>query len=628
MSACGCESTAYYGPNLHEACPGANFIVFMSLVDAVVRSLCDVSQVCERVTPRTVPELEYDFIVIGTGAGGATAAGRLAEEARWKILVLEAGPETPVGMNLPVMNHPFDSGQDIHWGITSDFNKPSIVDWGYKTEPESVACQGFPDKRCSYFRPKVVGGSTTITGSYLRGLPRDYDEWEAMGNKGWGYKDVLPFFKRSENNTEMEKRNLDPAFHGTNGPLTIESYGWEPPIHQDFLDVAKSQGYAVSVDLNDATKGTGFSRMQGNVRHGVRQSAAAAFLHPHRDNPNLHLMVNSTVTKLTFEDHDQVSGVEFTYQGQTHRVKATKEVILAAGPINTPHLLMVSGVGPKEELEKVGIKVIHELEGVGKNLTDHVSLGLIYDMIALGLHFNGMNINNVNRYKNGREGVFSAPGMRPITARVNSSQTDASDPDLLFMFLGFIPKCGRTGSPQEFFDPEHPDDPNDFRISPTVINPKSRGHVSLNSSNPLDKPLVTGNYLTVEHDQKLLLEGIRMVNKYVLTSDVFKAKYGLALKKGIYGDCDQKHEHDSDEYWICAMKHETLIAQHLTSSCRMGPSSDKFAVVNQQLQVHGLKNLRIADESVFPKTISSDPWATTMMIGERAAEFVKEKHGN
>ncbi|KAG5878725.1 hypothetical protein JTB14_032838 [Gonioctena quinquepunctata] len=218
---CCCNASSYYGPSFTTACPGSSFFFFMSLVDAIIRNMCDVNDPCNRVRPITQPEFSYEFVVIGGGSGGATVAGRLADARRGKVLVVESGIEEPTVMQIPSMVMAFGTDKE--------------VDWGYKTEPEPFACQGFPQNRCTWPRPKVLGGcSTAYAMAYVRGTPKDFDNWEAQGNEGWSFEDVLPFFKKSESN-KFVGISADPKYHGTKGPMTVGAFNYAPPLVQTSL---------------------------------------------------------------------------------------------------------------------------------------------------------------------------------------------------------------------------------------------------------------------------------------------------------------------------------------------------------------------------------------------------------
>ncbi|KAG5878724.1 hypothetical protein JTB14_032837 [Gonioctena quinquepunctata] len=357
-------------------------------------------------------------------------------------------------------------------------------------------------------------------------------------------------------------------------------------------------------------------------RNGVRESSARAFLRPHKDNPHLNVMLNSTVTKILFDKHKTATGVEVVYQGVTYTVRARKQIILAAGTMNTPQLLMLSGVGPKEELDKVGIDQIHELSGIGKNLTDHVALGVTF-VLRKTINYNEMNWNSITEYLKTRGGPLSALGLSQISVRLNSKYADpkGDNPDLSLAFLSSSPRCSQTGEIGVVEDPSNPNAPQTFQISATNLQPLSRGYLTLRSKDPMDAPIMVANYLAVKRDEERLLDGIRQALKFG-NSTLLIEKYGIEVNKTSYGDCITRYQFDSDQYWICAMRYSTLSPHHQTSTCRMGPRSDPFAVVDNKLRVHGIRHLMIADASVMPTIVSGNTYPTVVMIAEKAADFI------
>ncbi|KAB0802554.1 hypothetical protein PPYR_04740 [Photinus pyralis] len=610
---CGCNAP-YVGPSLENTCGGGGaFVIFMSLLDTFIRNKCDLSDVCNRVMPKFEPDPEYDFVVIGGGSSGSVVAGRLSEVPNWKVLLIEAGGDEPPGSQVPSMVINYHDNPDM--------------DWKYKTEPEPKACSGYPERRCNWIRGKVLGGCSVINGMmYMRGVPRDYDNWEKAGNPGWNYNDVLPYFMHAESNMEIGTV-ADPGYHGTAGPMTVNKFRDQPELAQDILDAAKELGYSVSNDLNGKFY-DGFTIAQSTTRNGSRLSTAKAYLRPARSRPNLHIMLNSTATKIEFASDNRqkrVSAVQFFYNNKLFTVRVRREAILSAGAVNSPHLLLLSGVGPISELERVGIKQVHELPGVGHNLHNHVTFYLSFTMRNRKA-INDLDWPTAMDYLLNRRGPLSSTGMSQVTGRINSKFADPSGnhPDLQFFFSGYLANCAASGSYHTAQDPKQPNAPRTITMSPVVLHPKSRGRIGLSSKDPLEPPLIYANYLTEQEDIVPLVEGIRIAQRLANTK-ILRYKYGLDLVKGDYGDCDKKHAYDSDDYWVCAMLHSTGPENHQAGSCKMGPASDPNAVVDNKLRVHGIIGLRVMDASIMPSVVSGNTDATCVMIAERGVSFIKER---
>ncbi|XP_076257914.1 glucose dehydrogenase [FAD, quinone]-like [Rhynchophorus ferrugineus] len=609
---CGCAET-YIGPPLTNTCGGGAFIVFMGLLDAFVRKKCDISEICERITPRLKPDNEYDFVVIGGGSGGATAAGKLAQVKGWSVLLIEAGGDEPPGSQIPSM-------------VVNYFGNPHM-DWNYQTEPEPVACQGYPEKRCSWPRGKVLGGCSVINGMmYTRGTPKDFENWVAAGNPGWSYQEVLPVFKRFEDNKDIGTL-VDARYHGVNGPFTTSRFRHQPEMAHDLLEAARQIGQPISNDLNGAQH-TGFSIAQSNTKDGVRLSTARAYVRPQRNNPNFHVMINSTATKLLLAQNGNtktVSGVEFEYNGSRYTVRVRKEVVLAAGAINSPQLLLLSGIGPKEELERVGIRQLHNLPGVGRNLQNHVAFYMGYKLTKVPA-VNDLNWATALDYILYKTGPMSSTGLSQVTARLNSryAHPSGTDPDLQIFFAGYTAHCAASGSVGDVEDPEDPSALKDLTFSPVVLHPKSKGYIGLHTNNPFDPPKMVANYLTEPEDVKVLIEGIRVIQKLV-NSTILQQKYGIQIKPVTYGDCANKYQYDSDQFWECAAKYYTGPENHQSCSCKMGPRSDPLAVVDNKLLVHGISNLRVMDASAMPVMLSGNTQASIVMMAERGVDFIKER---
>lgn len=363
-------------------------------------------------------------------------------------------------------------------------------------------------------------------------------------------------------------------------------------------------------------------------RNGSRLSSARAFLRDPkvRSRPNLHVMLNSTATRILFKrqgNQKVVSGVEFVYNNRAYRVNVSKEVVLSAGAINSPQLLLLSGIGPRKELNRVGIEQIHELPGVGKNLHNHVTFYLNF-LLRKHRAVNDLDWASALDYFLFRNGPMSSTGMSQLTARINSKYADPSGsfPDLQIFFAGYLANCAKSGQINDPEDLKNPDKPRELTMSPVVLHPKSKGYLTLKSRNPMEPPLMYANYLTDPEDVKTLIEGIRVTQRLANTT-VLRQKYGIELEKDEYGDCGKKYRYNSDDFWECAIRLYTGPENHQAGSCKMGPEWDRMAVVNPRLEVRGVNGLRVMDASVMPSVVSGNTHATIVMIAERGADFIK-----
>ncbi|KAJ8939681.1 hypothetical protein NQ314_011044, partial [Rhamnusium bicolor] len=361
---------------------------------------------------------------------------------------------------------------------------------------------------------------------------------------------------------------------------------------------------------------------------GIRLSSAKAYLRPARNRPNLHVMLNSTVTKILINTNGNkkiIQGVEFMYKNKLYTVRVKKEVILSAGAINSPQILLLSGIGPKAELDKVGIQQVHELPGVGRNLQNHVAFYITYNMNRHRA-ISDLDWANALDYLINRKGPMTSTGMSQVTARINSPYAEPSgtNPDLQIFFSGYLANCAHSGVTRADADPEHPNAPRTLTMSPVTLHPKSKGHIGLRSKNPFEAPIMVANYLTEPEDVMTLVAGIRVIQRLV-NSSILSNKYGLELPVEEYGDCKHKYGYDSDEFWKCAVRYYTGPENHQASSCRMGPSTDPLAVVDNQLQVYGIDGLRIMDASAMPILVSGNTHATIVMMAERGVDFIKQR---
>ncbi|XP_074040704.1 glucose dehydrogenase isoform X2 [Leptinotarsa decemlineata] len=596
---CNCPGTTP-GPTLASTCGGAQFMLFMGLLEVFLRSQCDLEDPCGR--PEHTPLFhEYDFIVVGGGSSGAVVASRLSEIPEWRVLLIEAGLDEPTGTQVPSMFLNF---------IGSD------IDWGYQTEPETQACLGENEQRCYWPRGKVLGGTSVMNGMmYMRGSRKDYDDWAALGNDGWSYNEVLPYFLKSEDNKQMDQ--MDKGYHAKGGLLTVAQFPYHPPLSKAILKGAQELGYPVR-DLNGIYH-TGFNIAQTTNRNGSRLSTARAFLRPFKNRRNLHILMNATVSKVLIDPTSKRAyGVEVLNKGRKNMIYSTKEVIVSGGAVNSPQILLLSGVGPREELNKVNVPVIHDLPGVGKNLQNHVAF-------SINFNINDTNSAPLNwatamEYLLFRDGLMSGTGISEVTGFVNTKYQDPKDehPDIQYIFGGFLANCAKTGQVGEKVD----NNTRSVQIIPTVLHPKSRGSLRLRDNKPLSYPLIYGNYFTHPDDVKVMIEGIKIGLKLAETKAL--RRYGFQLDRTPVRGCENI-SFGSDRYWECAMKRQTAPENHQAGSCKMGPPSDSLAVVNPSLQVHGVDRLRVIDTSIMPRVTTGNTNAPAIMIAEKGSDMIKAR---
>lgn len=482
------------------------------------------------------------------------------------------------------------------------------------------------DKKCACATGKALGGSTVINSMlYTRGNVRDYDLWADQGNDGWCYKDVLPYFKKSEN---AHLHNFDRKYHSQGGPLQVEDPQYVSPMADLFLEAGEELGIKI-VDYNGKEQ-LGFSKAQAMTKHGKRNSAAEAYLLPAKTRKNLIIKPFSHVTEVIINPHTKEAfGVKYLHDDKLYIAKADKEVILAAGAFNSPQLLMLSGVGPKEHLEELNIPLIHDLP-VGKHMKDHV--------VFLGLNFilgeekheetdPKQNLIEWLREGKGPMAAISIEGLGYIKTEASKDKADYPDVELIFS-----PKSHYSGETEnsnirikkEVYETmwKPLEGHKTFSISVMPTHPKSIGHLKLKSKDPLHWPVMYNNQLSDpdDHDMETMLAGIKKAIAIAETTP-FK-KLGAHLNTQPVAGCEQ-HEFGSDDYWKCSARHVSISLRHQTGTCKMGPETDKEAIVDHKLQVYGIHKLRVADASVIPVSITGHLHAPTVMIGEKAAELIK-----
>ncbi|XP_015370218.1 PREDICTED: glucose dehydrogenase [FAD, quinone]-like [Diuraphis noxia] len=561
---------------------------------------------------------EYDFIVVGSGASGATVARRLAEIPEWKILLLEAGKQESLATSVPAIAHYFQF---------TDFN------WAFKTEEEPNACQGVVNKKCLWPQGKGLGGSTIINNNiYTRGNVRDFDRWAEAGNPGWSYKDVLPYFLKNEDVTIPELKRS--PYHGVGGPMPISYSPFKSKLVETFLESAPQVGLNV-VDYNDPNSHVGFSRIQGTINFGRRVTSARAYL---RGNlTNLHIVDAAFVTKVLIDPNTKVTlGVEFEKNNRRRRALARKEVILSAGAFNSAKLLMLSGIGPKEHLEPLGINTISDLR-VGDNLQEHPSyanlaftvnqtVGLIPDRIYKRGIRELFNFNDGNGWLT----TMGCEGLGYIKTKYNKDPGDIPDIEYIFIPMSLAGEEGLGNSllrrSMGIPDRTHYDlhkgifNKDGWTIWTMLMYPESTGQVRLRNANPYSKPLIRANFFDAPVDVLRIVEGIKSVIE--LNKTPAFQKLGSKMSLRTVPGC--RHlSYGSDAYWECCVKRLTMQMHHQCCTAKMGPSFDRNAVVNSQLMVYGVSKLRVIDCSIMPSITGAHTVAPAYMIGEKGADLVK-----
>ncbi|XP_063988367.1 glucose dehydrogenase [FAD, quinone] [Diachasmimorpha longicaudata] len=561
---------------------------------------------------------QYDFIVIGGGSAGSVMANRLTEIPEWNVLLIEAGGHETEITDVPIL---------------SLYLHKSKIDWKYRTQPQKSACQAMVDQRCCWTRGKVLGGSSVLnTMLYIRGNRRDFDQWESFGNPGWSFEDVLPYFKKSE-----DQRNpylaRDKRYHNTGGYLTIQDSPYNTPLGPAFLQAGEEMGYDI-VDVNGEQQ-TGFALWQYTMRRGTRCSTAKAFIRPIRLRPNFHLSLWSHVTRLLIDPSTKHTyGVEFIRNGRREIVYASKEVILSAGAINSPQLLMLSGVGDARHLQQVGIKPIHDSPGVGQNLQDHIAVGGVAFLIdyPISIVMNRLvNVNSALRYAITEDGPLTSSVGLEAVAFISTKYANQTDdwPDIEFMLTssstcsdGGTQVKNAHGLSDDFYNEVFGEINNRdvFGIFPMMLRPQSRGFIKLRTKNPLDYPLLYHNYLTHKADVDVLREGVKAAVAFGQTATM--RRFGARFHSKPPPNC--KHlPLFTDDYWNCFIRQYTMTIYHMSGTTKMGPPTDPMAVVDPELRVYGVSGLRVIDASIMPTITNGNINAAVIMIAEKGADLVK-----
>uniref|UniRef100_A0AAG5CRQ2 Glucose-methanol-choline oxidoreductase N-terminal domain-containing protein n=1 Tax=Anopheles atroparvus TaxID=41427 RepID=A0AAG5CRQ2_ANOAO len=565
---------------------------------------------------------QYDFVIVGASPSGCLLANRLSEVPEWNVLLIEAGERENMFVRVPIF---------------SAYLQATSYNWGYLAEPQNYSCWGMKDQRCSYPRGKGLGGSTLINYMmYVRGNRYDYDQWAAAGNDGWSYDEILPYFIRSEKSYLGETAS---DYHGTGGNLDVRHLPYRTRLAQLFVDSWKELGLDV-VDYNGESQ-IGVSYIQSNVRGGRRLTAYTAFLEPILDRPNLHILTEARATKALIDPVSRRAyAVEFVRDRTRYTVYAEKEVLLTAGALQTPQLLMLSGVGPRVHLEELGLPVIQDLP-VGQTLYDHVyftGLAFVTNTTKLSLHGdNVLTIDAFLSFLQGQGPMTVTGGVEAVAFIRNTSSSTATAtpttvPNIEYIFSGgsLAADSGSgirsgfrlTDNIYSIYKPLEANERDVMTVNVVLLHPRSKGYMRLKSCNPLHWPRFYSNSLQDPADVETILRGIRSAMPLLGTRAA--RSFGTKLYDLPLPNCAH-HPFGSDDYWRCAIRTQTTSIHHQMATCKMGPAGDPEAVVSSTLKVHGIERLRVADVGVIPYPTSGHPAATAYMIGEKLADLIREE---
>src|SRR5580658_1268248 len=528
--------------------------------------------------------IDTDYVIVGAGSAGCVMAARLSEDPATHVTLLEAGGE--------------DRNMWIHiplgYGRTITDKR---VNWCYETEPDP----NVNNRKIFWPRGKVLGGSSSINGLvYIRGQAEDFDHWRQLGNTGWSFDDVLPYFRRAEDQIRGASE-----LHGTNGPLAVSDVHDYDPISKAFIKSALDLGFPRNNDFNGATQeGAGYYQL--TTRNGRRCSTAVGYLRPARQRPNLRVETNALAEQVLFEGR-RATGVRFRQHGAPRTVRTRREVILCGGAINSPQLLLLSGVGPAQHLTDIGIAVHHDLPGVGQNMQDHYQTRIV-EKCRFPITVNDIMLSRWKMLKTGLEYFLFHKGPLTIAAAQAGlfarTRPELATPDLQFATVIF--SADRPAEGLHKF--------SGFSVVVYQLRPESRGELKLKSPDPSAPPAMHPNYLSTETDRRTIVDGLKLARRLLSTPD---------MQHFIASEYIPGPQVQTDDELLAYVRQYGSTVFHPTSSCKMG--SDPMSVVDHALNVHGLDALRVVDASIMPAVVSGNTNAAAIMIAEKAADLMRQE---